>query len=84
MEVEASCPMPDPISGPIDFGFIAFSIVLMLWIAIDTRRVLRMLEFLHSRTKPLSPAVIRSISTLAAFCACGLFAALVTHLVRSR
>lgn len=73
--------MRDPVSGPVDFWFFAFALVLLLWIAVDTRRVL---EFLFYRAKPLSEGVIVALRMLAGLCVCGLAVVLVAHLVRSR
>ncbi len=73
--------MRDPVSGPVDFCFFAFALVLLLWITVDTRRVL---EFLFYRAKPPSDGVIVVLRTLAGLCVCGLAVVLIGHLVRSR
>ncbi len=73
--------MRDPISGPIDFGFFVFSLFVVLWIAIDSRRVL---EFLFSSAKPLSPSIVLSLRILAGICAAGLAIVLIRHALSSR
>lgn len=73
--------MRDPVSGPVDFWFFAFALVLLLWIAVDTRRVL---EFPFYRAKPLSGGVVVVLKTLAGLCVCGLAIVLIGHLVRPR
>jgi hypothetical protein len=71
----------DPVSSPIDFAFFALALVFLVWVAIDTRRVL---EFLFFRAKPLSDGLIVSLRVLAALCVCGLSVLLITHLAGYR
>jgi hypothetical protein len=73
--------MRDPISGPIDFGFFVFSFIVVLWVAIDSRRVL---EFLFSSAKPLSPSIVFVLRILAGICAAGLAVVLIRHAFGSR
>ncbi len=72
--------MGDPVSGPEVFAFFVFALIVMLWIAVDPRRVL---EFLFSSAKPLGNGVVVSLRILAALCCCGLSVVLIIHLVRS-
>lgn len=72
--------MRDPISGSIDFVFFTLAFIVILWIAIDSKRVL---EFLFSSAKPLSQPVVTSLRVLAAFCAVGLAIVLIRHVLSS-
>lgn len=73
--------MRDPVSGPVDFWFFVFALVLLLWIAVDTRRVL---EFVFFRATPLSDRMTIVLRSLAGLCACGLAVVLISHIMRSR
>jgi hypothetical protein len=72
--------MADPISGPIDFWFLAFGLAFFLWVALDTRRALRIVFFL---SKPESERVILSLRILAAIVAFGTFLTVIVHIVLS-
>ncbi len=73
--------MRDPITGPLEFGFFALALVLVLWIALDTRGSLSLLLF-HSHPAP--DRTIRFLRVLSGLCASGLAILLVSHLLRSR
>ncbi len=69
--------MSDPISGPIDFWFLVFGLAFSLWVALDTRRALRIVFFL---SKPESEGVILSLRIIAAIVALGTLITLTLHL----
>jgi hypothetical protein len=72
--------MRDPISSPVELVFFIVCLAALVWIALDTRRCL---EFLFPSAKPISEGRIRLLRMLSAFCACGVFVLLASHVLRS-
>jgi ABC-type transport system involved in multi-copper enzyme maturation permease subunit len=70
----------DPITSPVEFWFFVFALLVMVWVALDTRSFVK-LALLYS--KPVPEWRIHLLKVLSAFCAFGVVVLLLCHLVHS-